>query len=93
MNQALRKDADRIISASLKAVPPGEAVRRALKDLHPEGGRTPLVSAGKAAWQMAKTAADTPAMWTARPWPRWSPGAWTSSAYCGRTTLITSWRP
>ena len=58
MNQTLRKDADQIISASLKAVLPDEAVRRALKDFHPAGGRTLLVSAGKAAWQMAKAAVD-----------------------------------
>ena len=58
MNQTLRQDADRIISASLKAVLPDEAVRRALSDFHPQGGRTLLVAAGKAAWQMAKAAVD-----------------------------------
>lgn len=56
MNQTLRRDADQIISASLKAVLPDEAVRRALEDFHPGSGRTLLVSAGKAAWQMAKAA-------------------------------------
>ena len=59
MDQKLRKDADQIISASLKAVLPDEAVRRALEDFRPAGGRTLLVAAGKAAWQMAKAAADT----------------------------------
>lgn len=58
MNQTLRQDADRIISASLQAVLPDEAVRRALSDFHPQGGRTLLVAAGKAAWQMAKAAVD-----------------------------------
>ncbi len=58
MNQNLREDADRIISASLRAVLPDEAVRRALADFRPSGGRTLLVAAGKAAWQMAKAAVD-----------------------------------
>ena len=58
MNQALRRDADRIIAASLRAVLPDEAVRRALADFRSEG-RTLLVAVGKAAWQMAKAAVDT----------------------------------
>lgn len=58
MNQTLRKDADRIISASLKAVLPDEAVQRALKDFKPGKGKTLLVAAGKAGWQMAKAAVD-----------------------------------
>lgn len=56
MNSALRKDADQIISASLKAVLPDEAVRRALSGFRPGTGRILLVSAGKAAWQMADAA-------------------------------------
>ena len=56
MNRTLRADADRIISASLKAVLPDEAVRRALKEYRPGAGRTLLVAAGKAAWQMANAA-------------------------------------
>ena len=52
----LRKDADAIIQASLKAVLPDEAVARALADYSPAGGRTILVAAGKAAWQMAAAA-------------------------------------
>ena len=59
MDQRLRQDADAILSACLKAVLPDEAVRRALADFHSGGGRTLLVSAGKAAWQMAKAAVDT----------------------------------
>ena len=57
MNTLMRQDADAIISASIKAVQPDDAVRRAL-----EGkkfpGRVFLVAAGKAAWQMAKAAKD-----------------------------------
>ena len=59
MNQQLRMDADQIISASLKAVLPDEAVQRALKDYTPRGGKTLLVAVGKAAWQMANAAAST----------------------------------
>jgi len=58
MNQVLRNDADQIISASLKAVLPDEAVQRALKEFKPGAGRTLLVSAGKAGWQMARAAVD-----------------------------------
>ena len=58
MDLALRKDADRIIEDSLKAVLPDQAVFRALKDFSPGTGRVLLVSAGKAAWQMARAAID-----------------------------------
>jgi len=58
MDAALRKDADQIVSAGLRAVLPGEAVRRALADFRPGDGRTVLVAAGKAAWQMARDAVD-----------------------------------
>lgn len=58
MNTSLRKDADRIISASLKAVLPDAAVERALRSFRPGTGRTLLIAAGKAAWQMAKAAVD-----------------------------------
>lgn len=58
MNTALRKDADTIITSSLKAVLPDAAVRRALESesFHPQDGRILLVAVGKAAWQMAHTA-------------------------------------
>ena len=56
MNQVLRADADAIISASIEAVKPDEAVQRALKSFHPGKGKTLLVAAGKAAWQMAYAA-------------------------------------
>ena len=56
MNE-LRKDAQDIVQASLKAVLPDEAVARALEQFRPqEGGRVVLVATGKAAWQMAQTA-------------------------------------
>ena len=58
MDQALRKDADQIISSSIRAVLPDHAVASALKTFQPGGGRTLLVSAGKAAWQMARAAVD-----------------------------------
>ena len=59
MNKQLRDDAERIVQASLRAVLPDEAVQRALGQYKPRGGRTLLVAAGKAAWQMAKAAVDT----------------------------------
>ena len=59
MNLSLKKDSDSIIQASLAAVLPDEAVARALADFTPGGGRTLLVSAGKAAWQMAAAAVRT----------------------------------
>ena len=59
MNQALRKDADQIVASSLRAVLPDEAVQRALREFEPRGGRTLLVAAGKAAWQMAAAAVRT----------------------------------
>ena len=58
MDKVLRQDADRIISASLRAVLPDEAVGRALEEFVPGKGRTLLVAAGKAAWQMAKAAVE-----------------------------------
>ncbi|MBQ1712580.1 MAG: DUF4147 domain-containing protein, partial [Firmicutes bacterium] len=58
MDLALRKDADRIIKESIAAVLPDEAVKRALCSFRPGSGKTLLVAAGKAAWQMAKAASD-----------------------------------
>ncbi len=57
MNQSLRAHADSIIDASIRAVQPDAAVRRALSGQH-FSGRVVLVAAGKAAWQMAKAAED-----------------------------------
>lgn len=56
MNERLRAHADAIIAASIEAVKPDEAVARALKRFAPQGGRTLLVAAGKAGWQMASAA-------------------------------------
>ena len=56
MNQLLRQKADQIIREALAAVMPDNAVEKALKDYHGAGGRTVLVAAGKAAWQMAAAA-------------------------------------
>ena len=57
MDSVLRSHADAIIKASITAVLPDEAVKRAL-DGQNFPGRVLLVSAGKAAWQMAKAAYD-----------------------------------
>ncbi len=57
MDKMLRADADAIIAASISAVQPDGAVRRALTGLE-FPGRVVLVAAGKAAWQMAKAASD-----------------------------------
>ena len=57
MDKLLRSHADAIIKASITAVLPDEAVKRALEGQN-FPGRVLLVSAGKAAWQMAKAAHD-----------------------------------
>ena len=57
MNHDLRRDADAIIREAITAVLPDAAVRRALEN-RDFPGRVLLVAAGKAAWQMARTAAD-----------------------------------
>lgn len=54
----IRQDADAIISASLKAVLPDEAVAKALRGKDFGSGKVVMVAAGKAAWQMGKAAAD-----------------------------------
>lgn len=54
----LRCDAEQIIKASLEAVSPDAAVKRALEAL-PADRKVVLVAAGKAGWQMAKAAYDT----------------------------------
>ena len=56
MNTTLRAQAETIVTASIHAVLPDEAVRRALQTFQPRGGRVVLVAAGKAAWQMAHAA-------------------------------------
>ena len=57
MDKNMRRDADAIVAASIKAVQPDEAVARALRGTE-FPGRVVLVAAGKAAWQMAKAAHD-----------------------------------
>ena len=57
MDKLLRADADAILHASIAAVQPDEAVKRALTG-QDFPGRIVLVAAGKAAWQMAKAAND-----------------------------------
>ena len=54
----LRSDADGIIKESLAAVLPDAAVAKALKGHSFGAGRIVLVAVGKAAWQMARAAAD-----------------------------------
>lgn len=57
MNEALRRDANAIVKSAICAVQPDAAVQRALAKAELTG-RVMLVSAGKAAWQMAKAASD-----------------------------------
>ncbi|HBA50631.1 MAG TPA: glycerate kinase [Lachnospiraceae bacterium] len=52
----LREDAEIIIKEAIRQVMPDEAVVRALEGKEFGSGRIYLVSVGKAAWQMAKTA-------------------------------------
>ena len=54
----LRSDADGIIKESLAAVLPDAAVAKALAGHTFAAGRIVLVAVGKAAWQMARAAAD-----------------------------------
>lgn len=58
MDRQLRKHADDIVNAGIKAVLPDESVKRALKGFTRPAGRTLIVAAGKAAWQMAKAASE-----------------------------------
>lgn len=54
----MRQDAERIIAASLQAVLPDAAVRRALENFNRPAGRLVMVALGKAAWQMARAASE-----------------------------------
>ena len=58
MDQTLYRQANQIIQTSIAAVLPDKAVQRALDAFHPGSGRTVLVAAGKAAWQMAHAAVE-----------------------------------
>lgn len=54
----LRQDADFIIKEAIHQVLPDAAVAKALEGKEFGGGKLYLVAAGKAAWQMAKTAGE-----------------------------------
>lgn len=54
----LREHADMIIEAALAAAMPDAAVRAALEKADFSAGKLVLIAAGKAGWQMAKTAYD-----------------------------------
>lgn len=54
----LREEAEQIIRESIQAVLPDKAVRKALEGRKFGPGKLYMVAAGKAGWQMAKTAAD-----------------------------------
>lgn len=55
---SLRNDADIIIREAIRKVLPDEAVAQALQGKNFGSGKLYVVAAGKAAWQMAKAAAD-----------------------------------
>ena len=57
MSMTMRKQAEQIIAASIRAVQPDDAVARALHGVS-FPGKVVLVAAGKAAWQMTKAALD-----------------------------------
>ena len=58
LGMTLREDANYIISEAIHKVMPDEAVAKALEGKEFGRGRLYLVSAGKAAWQMAKAAGE-----------------------------------
>ncbi|MBQ4370701.1 MAG: glycerate kinase, partial [Oscillospiraceae bacterium] len=55
---SLRDDANVIIQRAISASLPDEAVKKALKELEMPRGKLVTVAIGKAAWQMARAAAD-----------------------------------
>lgn len=54
---SLREDADRIVCQSIEKVLPDKAIVNALQGKHFEGGEVYVAAVGKAAWQMAHSAA------------------------------------
>ena len=64
-------DAQEIIHSALEACLPDQAVRRALEGKELGSGRVFLVALGKAAWQMARCAAELLGPGWNRAW--WSP--------------------
>lgn len=55
---SIHSDAKKIVEAALQACQPDAAVRRALEGKKFDNGKIYLVAAGKAAWQMARCAAQ-----------------------------------
>lgn len=55
-NKDIRRDAQSMIEAALRAAQPDTAVKKALAEMPLPEGRLILVAVGKAAWQMAKAA-------------------------------------
>ena len=55
----MNSDAEKIIDAALQKAMPAEAVKKALGEMTFGSGRLVAVAAGKAAYEMAKAAADT----------------------------------
>lgn len=55
---SIREDANHIIQSALLAAQPDRAVRSALEQASFGPGRLTLIAAGKAAWQMARTALE-----------------------------------
>ena len=58
MSSAMRQDAEKIVRYAIEQNLPGPAVRKVLADFEPPSGRLLLVAIGKAAWAMARAAAD-----------------------------------
>ncbi len=58
MLEKLRNDAEKIYTGAIKACLPERAVEEALSHFEPPKGRLLLVAIGKAAWKMARCAAD-----------------------------------
>ncbi len=58
VQMSLREDADRIICQSIEKVLPDKAVADALRTKQFESGEVYVAAVGKAAWQMARSAAD-----------------------------------
>lgn len=56
MNQTLHRHAVQIMDEAIREVLPDRAVIAALREFSPPKGKTVLVAAGKAAWQMASAA-------------------------------------
>ena len=56
-NEALRKNSDSIVAASIRAVQPDSAARRTLESWS-FNGRVRLVPSNKASWHLEKAASD-----------------------------------